>query len=145
MLQGFFLFIIAQTIFAIHKNPAPLGYLDLMALLLWTIGFAWESIADRQLAQFARKTENKGKIIQEGLWKYSRHPNYFGEIIQWWAIFFMASYNFENSWTIISPIIINFLIVKVSGIPMLEKKYDKHPDFQNYKRKTNALIPWFSK
>ena len=135
MLQGFLLFIIAQTIFAIHRNPAPLEFLDFIAFILWLIGFALESLADRQLADFMKKAENKGKIIQEGLWKYSRHPNYFGEIIQWWGIFLLAFSTIENTWTIISPVILTFLIVKVSGVPMLEKKYENNEKISLFLRR----------
>ena len=86
-------------------------------------------------------TENKGKLMQNGLWAYTRHPNYFGEVTQWWGLWFIALSVPNGLISIIGPITITFLILKVSGIPMLEKKMEENPDFLEYKRKTSVFIP----
>ena len=105
----------------------------------------FEVVGDFQLDRFKKNPNNKGKIITYGLWKYTRHPNYFGEICLWWGI---ALFCFEAAplWTIIISIVVTtFLILKVSGIPVLEKYLSQYPQFELYKKRTPKLIPWFPK
>jgi steroid 5-alpha reductase family enzyme len=83
--------------------------------------------------------------MQSGLWKFTRHPNYFGEICMWWGIWLTVATRTFGIWAIISPLTITWLLVKVSGVPMLEKKYEGNPEFDAYKKRTSALIPWFPK
>ncbi len=84
--------------------------------------------------------------MDKGLWKYTRHPNYFGEAVMWWGIFLIVLEDLTNVWTIISPILITFLLLKVSGVVMLEKTIVKRrPKYAEYQRRTNAFIPWFPK
>lgn len=139
MLQGMLLWIIALPIFQIDYQNAPL--LQSTGFGLWLLGFLWEAIADWQLFRFKQQPENVGKVMKGGLWAYSRHPNYFGEIVLWWGIFlYVLSYS--NLWIIIwSPITITWLLTRVSGVPMLEKKYRKNSDYQQYIKNSNALIP----
>jgi steroid 5-alpha reductase family enzyme len=112
-------------------------------ICVWLFGFVFESVGDAELVRFAKKPGNRGKIIQTGLWRYTRHPNYFGEIVQWWGIWLVAL-SLKGGWfAIIGPLTITFLIVKVSGIPMLEKKLAQNPMFADYKRRTSILLPWF--
>lgn len=146
MLQGLLLFAISLPIIFINQSqPTSLTPLDLAGLLIWSFGFLFETIADKQLAAFTKNKDNKGKLIQSGLWQYSRHPNYFGEVTQWWGIFFI-SLNAPHPWiSLISPLTITFLILKVSGIPMLEEKMKLKPGFQAYAKKTNVFFPWFTK
>jgi steroid 5-alpha reductase family enzyme len=112
--------------------------------LIWIIGFLFQSIGDYQLARFT-KTRQPGQIMKTGLWKYSRHPNYFGEIVMWWGIWLMVATLPFGIWAIISPLTITFLLAKVSGVPMLEEKYKGNPDFEAYKQRTPALFPWWPK
>jgi steroid 5-alpha reductase family enzyme len=112
--------------------------------IVWLTGLIVEAVADKQLTQF-RNIRQPGQIIQTGLWKYSRHPNYFGEILIWWGIFIIVLPLPFGIWGIISPITITYLLAFVSGVPMLEKKYEGNPAFQSYKKQTSALIPWFPK
>ncbi|MCU0579062.1 MAG: DUF1295 domain-containing protein, partial [Desulfobacterota bacterium] len=100
-----------------------------------------EARGDFQLAQFKKDPANRGKIIQHGLWRYSRHPNYFGEVTLWWGIYLLALSAGGAWWTIIGPLTITFLILKVSGIPLLEKKYVNNAAFQEYARRTSAFFP----
>lgn len=114
-----------------------------IGVAIWLTGFLFETIADLQIYQFMFKPENKGKIMRVGLWRYSRHPNYFGEMLVWWGFFFIAL-GIPLGWSsIISPIIITFLLLFVSGVPLAEKQISKLDEFQEYKESTSVLIPWF--
>ena len=114
-------------------------------LLVWLIGFYFEAVGDRQLRQFRMNPANKGKLIDTGLWRCTRHPNYFGEATQWWGIFFMAISSNQRYWLIVSPLLITLFLLFVSGVPMLEKKYAGRPDWEAYKRRTPMFFPWFPK
>jgi steroid 5-alpha reductase family enzyme len=116
-----------------------------MGVCVWLFGFLFESVGDAELARFARDPHNRGKILQSGLWQYTRHPNYFGEVVQWWGIWLLAV-GVPGGWFgIVGPLTITFLILKVSGIPMLEKKMAENPDFAEYKRRTSVFLPWIPK
>lgn len=142
MLQGVFLYIILLPILFIHSSPSSsLHLIDGLGAALWVIGFLFESVGDRELRNFLQDPMNKGKIMDRGLWAYSRHPNYFGEVLQWWGIFFFAATLPSGYRTIISPLLITVLILFVSGVPMLEKKYAGRPDFEAYKKRTSMFIP----
>lgn len=144
MLQGFFMLMIAYPIIWVnHSAQKPLCVLDFLGLFVWLVGFFFESLGDYQLLKFKKDSSNQGKIITSGLWKYTRHPNYFGEAAIWWGIFLMVGSNPYGLTTIISPIVITFLLLRISGVPMLEKKYKDNPEFMEYARKTNSFIPWF--
>jgi steroid 5-alpha reductase family enzyme len=121
-------------------NP---GFLDLLGVLVWILGFGFESVADRQLDRFIKNPDNRGKIMDLGLWRYSRHPNYFGEVTMWWGIYILAL-SVPWGWvSIIGPLTISYIILFVSGVPMTEKFMKDDPAFADYKRRTSAFIPWF--
>ena len=146
LLQGLFLFLIVLPVLLINKSAgAQLGILDFVGIVVWLVGFYFEAVGDAQLARFIKNPENKGKLMQSGLWAYTRHPNYFGEVTQWLGIWLVALSVPSGVLAIISPITITFLILKVSGIPMLEKKMAEHSDFADYKRRVSVLIPLLSK
>jgi steroid 5-alpha reductase family enzyme len=142
MLQGLFLCIISfPIIFIQHHHVIGLVWIDLVGTGIWIIGFLFESISDYQLKVFKSKPEYAGRIITTGLWRYSRHPNYFGEVVQWWGIFFFAL-PLSGGWiTIVSPLTITYLIRYVSGVPMLERKYAGNAEFEQYKRETSVFFP----
>jgi len=143
LLQGMFLFLIAMPVLLINKNiGGALGLLDFLGVAIWLVGFYFESVGDAQLARFIKDPANKDKLMQSGLWAYTRHPNYFGEVTQWWGIWLIALSVPNGVFAIIGPLTITFLILKVSGIPMLEKKMAEHPDFAEYKRKVSMFIPY---
>ncbi len=146
LLQGLLAFlIVSPAIFVnINNQDLSLNYL-ILGIIIWITGFIFESVSDLQLKKFISKEENKGKIMQTGLWKYSRHPNYFGEVLMWWGIFSITLYDISNIYLIFSPLLITYLIVYVSGIPMLEKKYENNVEYENYKKITSKFIPWFNK
>ncbi|MFM2357682.1 MAG: hypothetical protein RJA61_419 [Candidatus Parcubacteria bacterium] len=142
ILQGILLFLIVFPILFINRSVGPtLGLLDLFGVVVWIVGFYFEAVGDAQLARFIKNPANKGRLMQSGLWAYTRHPNYFGEVTQWWGLW-MIALSVPNGWLgIIGPITITFLLLKVSGIPMLEKKMEENPDFAEYKRRTSVFIP----
>jgi steroid 5-alpha reductase family enzyme len=143
ILQGFLLFLISIPIVFVNARNIEFNLFSVVGIIIWTIGFAFEAIGDYQLLQFTKNPANKGKIIQNGLWKYTRHPNYFGEVTLWWGIFcFALPFGFS---TILSPITITLLILFVSGIPMLERKYENNAEFTEYKKRTSAFFPMPSK
>ncbi len=146
MAQAGFTLIVSAPIYIIYLNNINYSVWWLIAgAIIFLIGLFFEGVGDYQLKEFIKKPENKGKIMTSGLWKYTRHPNYFGEVTIWWGIWIMI---IASSWGFIatvSPLTITFLLLFVSGIPMLEKKFRDRLDFQEYMKKTSAFFPWFSK
>lgn len=142
LLQGFFLFLIVLPVLLINSNGGrALGLFDILGVALWLFGFYFEAVGDAQLAVFIKNPENKGKLMQSGLWAYTRHPNYFGEVTQWWGIWILALSVPNGFFAIIGPLTITFLILKVSGVPMLEKKMEENPEFAEYKKRVSVFIP----
>lgn len=145
MLQGFVLLIIAYPLMLINSvvQNTSLNYLDFLGLGIWVIGYIFEVVGDYQLKCFLSDSANKGKIMKSGLWRYTRHPNYFGEAVMWWGIWLIAlsvPYGFT---TIISPLLITYLLLYVSGVPMAEMFFENNVEFQQYKKETSAFFPWF--
>lgn len=146
LLQGFFmLLILAPVLLVVGQGQPPLNWLDFLGALIWLKGFLFEVIGDRQLAAFRKDPANRGELIGSGLWRFSRHPNYFGEALGWWGIAVIAL-SAPRGWLgLAGPIVITFLLLFVSGVPLLEKKYAGRPDWEEYKKKTSMFIPWFPK
>lgn len=142
LLQGFLLFLVASPVLLINRSVATgLGMLDALGMAVWLVGFSFEAVGDAQLARFIKDPVNKGKLMQGGLWAYTRHPNYFGEVTQWWGLWLVAL-SVPGGWLgIIGPMMITFLILKVSGVPMLERKMQEHPEFAAYERRVSMFIP----
>lgn len=146
MLQGFLMLVIASSVVYINYfSNSTLGILDYLGLTIWLIGYYFEVVGDRQLKEFLARPENKGKIMKDGLWQYTRHPNYFGEATMWWGIFIIALSVPGSLITIISPLTITILLLFVSGVPLLERSMKDNPDFQIYMQETNKFFPWFPK
>jgi steroid 5-alpha reductase family enzyme len=147
LLQGFFLLVISAPVILVNtfRWSAPPGNhgagVFQAGLLVWCVGFLFEVVGDAQLVRFKRVPGNKGKIMDRGLWRYTRHPNYFGESLMWWGIFLIAL-EVPYGWvTVVSPVLITFLLVRVSGIPLLERRYAGNAEFQAYARRTSAFVP----
>jgi steroid 5-alpha reductase family enzyme len=117
---------------------------DFIGIVLWTIGFFFESVGDFQLARFKTNLANKGKVLASGVWRYTRHPNYFGDAAQWWGFFLIAAAA-GGWWTIFSPILMTIFLLRVSGVTLLEKTLGARPGYKEYIEKTSAFIPWFSR
>ena len=148
VLQGILLFIISLPIqlsyyTTINISSVVQFILFIFGVALWIFGFYFEAAGDAQLKKFKQDASNKGKIMSSGLWKYTRHPNYFGESMMWWAIWIisMAGFAWPGLAGFISPVLITYLLVFVSGIPMLEKKYKDDALFQAYAKKTSIFFP----
>jgi len=142
LLQGTLLVVVASpVIFANTSSDTPLGLLDFLGLAIWLVGFLFETVGDWQLLKFMRNPANKGKLMTTGLWRFTRHPNYFGEVLLWWGVWLIVC-AIQNGWmTLMGPLTITFLILKVSGIPMLEQHYAGRADFEVYKRRTSVFWP----
>jgi steroid 5-alpha reductase family enzyme len=147
LLQAVLIMIISLPLLGINTSSSSgaLNGLDYLGILVWLIGFIFEAGGDYQLMRFKQNPKNKGKILDVGFWKFSRHPNYFGDSAVWWsyAIFSIASGCY---WQIIGSIIMTLLILKVSGVSLLEKSLkDTKPLYRDYIKKTNSFLPWFPK
>ncbi len=142
MLQGILMLVISSSLMVVSNfDEGGLSWLDWTGVVVWGVGFFLESVSDRQLSKFLSDEKNKGKIMQQGLWRYSRHPNYFGEVVQWWGIYLIALSVPYGFLSVVSPLTITFLILKVSGIPLLERKMEGNPEFKKYKEKTSIFFP----
>lgn len=140
VLQTVLLVIVAMPILAVNGHPAGgWGFFDTLGLLLFLYGFGMEIVADQQLADFLRDPSNKGKVLDTGVWATSRHPNYFGEVTLWWGIGLMSVAG--GWWGLIGPAAITYLILHVSGVPMLEKKMATDPKYADYLKKTSRFVP----
>lgn len=146
MLQGLLLLIISVPVIIINAcSCTGLLPLDLIGIAVWLFGFFFEAVGDQQLKAFLKDPKSRGKVMDKGLWKYTRHPNYFGEATMWWGIFLISMAPRYLWWNIISPLTITFLLLLVSGVPMLEKKMMKDRKYREYARKTSKFFPWFPK
>lgn len=113
----------------------------LIGVIVWLVGFLFEAVADAQLKEFIGEVKNRGNIMQQGLWKYSRHPNYFGELTQWWGIFIVVL-GVPFGWVgVIGPMMITFLILFVSGIPLSESRFKERTGWKEYKKRTSIFLP----
>ena len=145
LLQGLLMLIIASPLLMVSLVTIEVwNPFAFFGIFIWLIGFIFQSVGDWQLQKFCRSKKH-GEIMQSGLWKYTRHPNYFGEIAMWWGIFFMVISSLDSWYIIIGPITITYLLVYVSGVPLMEKKYHGNPIYEFYKKRTPMLIPWFPK
>jgi len=143
LLQGLLLLLIAIPVIWVMASPSQEADGFFYAgLFVWVGGFVIESVADHQLKLFKARKKPSGSIMNEGLWSWSRHPNYFGEVVQWWGFFLLAVALPSGLFTVISPIAITFLILKVSGVPLLEKQMENRPGFAEYKRRTSVFVLW---
>ena len=142
--QGVLIWLISLPIQAAQASAEPLTAFDFIGATLWAIGLTFEAVGDWQLAAFKSDPNNKGKVMERGLWRYTRHPNYFGDALLWWGVFCFALPN--GWWTIVSPIAMTVLLLKISGVALLEKTLAKtKPQYAEYVRRTNAFLPWFPK
>lgn len=145
LLQGALLWLISAPLVAaqIADPRSRLGALDMLGTALWAIGFFFEAVGDWQLTRFKAQASNRGKLLTSGVWRYSRHPNYFGDAAQWWGYFLIAAAA-GGWWTVLSPILMTFLLIRVSGVALLEKTLiETKPGYREYAETTNAFVPWF--
>lgn len=141
LLQGALIWLISFPVVATQVDHEVLGWLDVVAVLVWVVGLFFESVGDVQLARFKSRPENEGRVMDRGLWRYTRHPNYFGDFMVWWGHYLVALAG-GAWWTIFSPLLMSVLLLRVSGVAMLERTISKRrPEYEDYARRTNAFFP----
>jgi steroid 5-alpha reductase family enzyme len=144
LLQGLLLWIISMPILAaqFNKDPGHFTVFDLVGTLIWGVGFFFEAVGDWQLARFKSDPANKGQVMRSGLWAFTRHPNYFGDATVWWGYFVIAAGTLWGLWTLFSPILMTVLLLRVSGVALLEKAQVRtKPQYRDYIESTSAFLP----
>lgn len=122
----------------------PLGRTDLGGVLVFAVGFGIEAVGDWQLRRFRADAANRGRVLDRGLWRYTRHPNYFGDALLWWGVYLMAASTRAGRLTVLSPALMTFLLLRVSGVTLLERNLRaSKPDYARYVERTSAFVPWF--
>lgn len=147
-MQGLLLWVISLVVQAAQTSALPDRWVwwDTVGVLLWGVGFAFEAVADWQLHRFKADPAHQGRVMDRGLWAYSRHPNYFGEALMWWGLFLVTLSTPNSLWTVVSPLTITFLLLRVSGVTLLEKTIvETRPEYRSYMERTRAFLPWFPK
>lgn len=133
--------IIALPLLAGIAGGSPIGPLDYAGVALWAVGVFFEAVGDWQLARFKADPANAGKVMDRGLWRYTRHPNYFGDFCVWWGLYLIAL-SAGGWWTLVGPAIMSVLLIRYSGVRLLEKTIgQRRPEYAEYVRRTNAFIP----
>lgn len=141
-LQAVLAWIIGLPLFVGISGSAPLSTWDIVGAVLWLTGFSFEAIGDWQLSRFRARPDNHGQVMDRGLWRYTRHPNYFGEALLWWG-FYLIAVPAGGGWALHSPVLMTLLLLKVSGVALLEKDIgERRPAYRDYVKRTNAFIPW---
>jgi steroid 5-alpha reductase family enzyme len=142
LLQGALMVVVGYPFIHAGLYPeAAFTLFDVAGVVLWTIGILIETWSDRDLRRFTTDPANAGKVLERGLWRYSRHPNYFGEVVQWWGVGIVLLAVPYGYLALISPIVLTILILYVSGIPMLESHLMKNPGYRDYARRTSKFFP----
>ena len=147
LLQGILMWIISVTLYgvSVSSNETSLNIIDFIGILIWMVGFIFEAGGDFQMAKFKMNLLNKGKVLNTGFWRFTRHPNYFGDAAVWWGYGLLCIAS-GSPWYIIGSIIMTLLIIKVSGVALLEKTLkNQKPEYFAYIQKTNSFFPWFPK
>jgi len=140
-LQAVLAWLISAPLAAAIVSAAPIGVIDVIGAALAVFGIAFETFADAQLARFKAKPANAGRVMDSGLWRYTRHPNYFGEFCVWWGLYAIALAA-GAWWTVFSPVLMTVLLLKVSGVALLEKDIgERRPAYRDYVARTNAFFP----
>lgn len=146
LFQGALLTTIAVPLHFMQTSPWVWSYGTVLGVLLWTIGFFFEAVGDEQLRRFKSDLLNKGKVLDKGLWRYTRHPNYFGDACLWSGYFLMSWALSGHWWLVYSPLLMTYFLLKVSGVSLLEKDISgRRPEYQNYIKNTSTFFPWFPK
>ena len=143
-LQAVLSWVVSAPFFAAMGGTRPVGVLDITGLALAAFGIVFEAIGDAQMSRFKADPAHAGQVMDRGLWRYTRHPNYFGETCVWWGFWLVAlgAAGWSGAWTIVSPILMTVLLLKVSGVSLLEKDIgERRPAYRDYIARTNAFFP----
>lgn len=144
LLQGTLILLISAPLLVTQAQsvPARWRWSDVLGLVLWLVGFFFEAVGDAQMARFKADSHNRGKVMHRGLWRYTRHPNYFGDACQWWGLFCFALAAPGGLWALPAPVLMSWLLLKVSGVALLEKTItERRPEYREYIETTNAFFP----
>lgn len=140
-LQGVLAWIVSLSLLAALAGSQAMGWLDACGIAVCVFGVVFEAVGDGQLARFRARPENRGRVMDSGLWRYTRHPNYFGEFCVWWGFYLIALAS-GGWWSIVSPLLMSVLLLKVSGVTLLEKDIaERRPAYRDYVARTNAFFP----
>jgi steroid 5-alpha reductase family enzyme len=145
-LQGALLWFVALPVFAAVRaaEPAALTFVDGFGVILFAVGFGFEVVGDRQLRRFRADPSNRGRVLDRGLWRYTRHPNYFGDATLWWGLYAIAAATPGGWLTVLSPVLMTYLLLQVSGVALLERSLtSSRPGYRAYIAHTPAFFPWF--
>ena len=147
MLQGTIMLVIAYplVVSAVNGVSNEITLFSILGLLVWIIGYFFQVVGDTQLATFKKQRQSKEDVLQTGLWAYTRHPNYFGEATMWWGLALIVLPLQQGYIALITAFIMNVFLVKISGVPFLDRRYANNMTYQQYKKQTNRFIPWFPK
>lgn len=143
LLQGVIMNVVALPIVAGQLDDTTLGWIDAVGVIIWGTGLFFEAVGDWQLTRFKADPRNAGKVMDQGLWRYTRHPNYFGDFAVWWGLYLVALGASGTWWTILSPLLMSFLLLRISGVTLLEQSLrDRKPEYSDYIARTSAFFPW---
>jgi len=143
LLQGALLWFVSLPlqVAAAQNSATPLGWLDAAGIGVWAVGLFFETVGDWQLARFKSNPSHAGQVMDRGLWRYTRHPNYFGDFCVWWGVYLIAAGGGAH-WTVVSPLLMSLLLLRVSGVTLLEQTItERRPDYAAYQARTNAFFP----
>ncbi|MBP1687165.1 MAG: putative rane protein [Deltaproteobacteria bacterium] len=140
-LQGLLAWVISVPLLAAIAGAPPLGAIDAIGVALWCFGWGFEAVSDWQLARFKAQPASRGQVMDRGLWRYTRHPNYFGECCVWWGLYLLGLAA-GGWWTVVAPLLMTFLLLRVSGVALLEQDIgERRPAYRDYVARTNAFFP----
>ncbi|MEO6088825.1 MAG: DUF1295 domain-containing protein [Umezawaea sp.] len=143
VIQVVVMVVVSLPVQAASYETAPLGVLDYLAVAVWTVGFVFESVGDWQLTKFRNDPSSKGQVMDRGLWRYTRHPNYFGDAVVWWGLFLFAAHHWIGLLTVVAPVLMTFTLAKGTGKPLLEKDMaSRRPGYTDYVERTSGFVPW---
>lgn len=141
-LQAVLAWAVALPLYGAASSAGSLGPVDFAGAAIWLAGFGLQVVADLQLARFQKRPDAGRAVMDQGVWRYSRHPNYFGEFLMWWGIWLIAAAG-GAFWTVVGPLLLTFLLLRVSGVALTEKDIaSRRPEYQAYLRRTSAFVPW---
>jgi len=144
-LQAILIAVLSAPIWTAVRSSGRLGPVGWVGVVLFGVGLAFEAVADGQLARFKKRAEEGREVLDTGLWRYSRHPNYFGEALLWWG-FGLLGVDAGAWWTLLASGAVTILVLKISGVPLLEESLqERRPGYADYVRRTPAFVPWFPK
>lgn len=142
--QGFGLWTVSLPVQAaqVPNSPSALTGLDLAGVALWAVGMFFEIVGDLQLSRFRADPRNRGKVLDGGLWRYTRHPNYFGDFCVWWGLYALALATREAWWSVVGPLVMSFILLRLSGLPVMERHLRRREGYEDYVRRTSAFFPF---